>query len=302
MRQRGLVLGIAVVTAFLLPGAAAAHGDEVSQSELDSAWQAPPAVLAGAALALILFGQAWIRLRRRGRRDHAGLDRALLFGGAVALGTLALVSPLDAAGEEYLLSAHMLEHVLIGDAAVAMAILALRGPLTFFFLPGWILGPLARVRPLRAFLGVLLNPYVAFGFWAAVLAGWHYPPAYEYVLEHQFAHDLQHITFVLAGVLVWIQLVDPARRGELRRAGRIGLAVALFACGQILADILIFSFEPLYPAYVAQDERLFGFTALFDQRLAGVVMMVEQTITLGTCVVLLLIGAQRAAPRGAEPA
>src|SRR5687767_3319077 len=157
MCRRGLVLGTAVAAALLLPGAAAAHGDKVPQSELDSAWEAPPAVLAGAALALVLFGQAWVRLRRRGRRDHAGMDRALLFAGAVTLGTLALVSPLDAAGEEYLLSAHMLEHVIIGDAAVAMAIVALRGPLTFFFLPGWILGPLARVRPLRAFLRVLLN-------------------------------------------------------------------------------------------------------------------------------------------------
>jgi cytochrome c oxidase assembly factor CtaG len=302
MRRRGLVLGIAVATALLVPGAAAAHGDEVPQSELGSAWQAPPAVLAGAALALLLFGQAWIRLRRRGRRDLAGYDRAVLFCAAVTLGTLALISPLDAAGEEYLLSAHMLEHVIIGDAAVALAVVAVRGPLTFFFLPGWILGPLARLRPLRAVLGFLLNPYVAFAFWATVLAGWHYPRAYDYVLDNRFAHDLQHITFVLAGLLVWIQLVDPARRGELRRAGRIGLAVALFACGQILADILIFSFEPLYPAYAAQDERLFGFSALFDQRLAGLVMMVEQTITLGTCVVLLLVGAQRAAPRGAEPA
>ena len=302
MCRSGLVLGTAVVTALLLPGAAAAHGDDVPQSELDSAWQAAPAVLIGSALALVLFGQAWVRLRRRGRHDHAGVDRAVLFAAAVTLGTLALVSPLDAVGEEYLLSAHMLEHVIIGDLAVAMAIVALRGPLTFFFLPGFVLVPLARLRPLRAFLRFLLNPYVAFAVWAAVLAGWHYPPAYDYVLENQLAHDLQHITFVLAGVLVWIQLVDPARRGELRRVGRVALAFALFACGQILSDVLIFSSEPLYPAYAAQDERLFGISPLLDQQLAGVVMMVEQTLTLGACIVLLLVGAHRAAPRGAEPA
>jgi putative membrane protein len=302
MRRSGLVLAAVAAIALLSPSAAAAHGDAVSQSELDSAWQAPPAVLAGAGLALLLFAQAWIRLRRRGRRDLAGFDRVFLFVGAVALGTLALVSPLDAVGEEYLLSAHMLEHVIIGDAAVALAVAALRGPLTFFFLPSPVLAPLARVAPLRAFLRVLLLPAVAFAVWAVVLAGWHYPPAYDFVLTHQGAHDLQHVTFVVAGVLVWIQLVDPARRGELRRAGRIGLAFALFACGQILSDVLVFSFDPLYPAYAAQDERLFGFSALFDQRLAGVVMMAEQALTLGTAVVLLLLGSQRAAPRGAEPA
>jgi cytochrome c oxidase assembly factor CtaG len=270
-----------------------AHADSVSVSELGSAWQAPPAVLAGAALALVLFGQAWLRLRRRGRSDLAGLDRALFFAAAVAVGTLALVSPLDAAGEEYLLSAHMLEHVLIGDAAVALALVAVRGPLTFFLLPGWVLRPLARVAPLRSGLRFLVRPKVAFAVWAGVLAGWHYPPAYDYVLAHEWVHDLQHVTFVGAGVLLWTQLVDPARREELRRSGRIALAVALFACGQILADVLVFSFDPLYPAYAAQGERLFGLSPLADQRLAGIVMMVEQAVTLGTCVALLLVASHR---------
>ena len=60
--------------------------------------------------------------------------------------------------------------------------------------------------------------------------------------------------------------------------------------------------EPLYPAYAAQDERLFGFSALFDQQLAGVVMMVEQTLTLGLAVLLLVRSARRArAPGAAQP-
>jgi putative membrane protein len=156
-----------------------------------------------------------------------------------------------------------------------------------------LLGPLARVRPLRSFLRWLLRPKVAFAVWAAVLAGWHYPAAYDYVLEHRAVHDLQHVTFVLAGVLVWTQLVDPARRGELRRSGRIALAVALFACGQILADVLVFSFDPLYPAYATQDERLLGLSPLADQRLAGIVMMVEQAVTLGACIAVLVVASHR---------
>jgi putative membrane protein len=270
-----------------------AHGDAIPTSELGSAWEAPPAVLAGSTLAVALFLQAWIRLRRRGRKDLAGYDRPALFVVAVVLGTLALISPLDAIGEEYLLSAHMLEHVIIGDAAVALAIVALRGPLIFFLLPRFILSPLAGLRWLRGGLSFLLRPWVSFGVWAIVFAVWHYPPAYDSVLDNQTVHDLQHVTFVLAGVLVWTQLVDPARRGELRRSGRIALAVGLFACGQILSDVLIFSFDPLYPAYAAQDERLLGLSPLADQQLAGIVMMVEQTITLGTCVALLLLASHR---------
>jgi putative membrane protein len=281
----------------LVPAPALAHGDRVPISELDSAWSAPPAVLAGAGVALLLFGQAFIRLRRRGRQDHAGWDRAALFVAGIAVATLALVSPLDAAGEEYLLSAHMLEHVLIGDLAPALFLVAIRGPLTFFLLPRWVLRPLAGVAPLRAFLGQLLRPRVALAVWALVFAFWHIPAAFDLTLENRLVHDFEHVTFVLAGILVWSQLVDPARRRELTVGGRLTLAAVLFAAGQVLAYVLIFSFSPLYAPYAAQDERLFGLSPLTDQRLTGLVMMSEQVLTLGLCAVFLVgaYGRQRAA-------
>ena len=280
-----------------MPAVAPAHGDRVPMSELGSAWSSPPAVLVGAAIALLLFGQAFIRLRRRGRQDHAGWDRAALFVAGVAIATLALASPLDAAGEEYLLSAHMLQHVLIGDLVAALLLVAIRGPLTFFLLPAWMLLPLARVAPLRAFLRYLLRPWVALAVWGLVFAFWHIPAAFDLTLENRLVHDLEHVTFVLAGILVWSQLVDPARRRELTVGGRLTLAAVLFAAGQILAYVLIFSFSPLYGPYAAQDERLFGLSPLTDQRLAGLVMMSEQVLTLGLCAVFLVAayGRQRAA-------
>jgi cytochrome c oxidase assembly factor CtaG len=120
---------------------------------------------------------------------------------------------------------------------------------------------------------------------------WHIPTLYDYVLTERWAHDLQHACFLLAGLLVWYVLVDPARRGKVGRPERIALALAVFAAGQILSMVLLFSFDPLYPAYAAQDERLLGLSALTDQRLAGVVMMVEQVVTLGACAALLLLAA-----------
>jgi cytochrome c oxidase assembly factor CtaG len=269
-----------------------AHAGEHAGS-IASAWEAPPAVLAGAVLALVLFAQAFVRLRRRRRTDHAGWGRAALFAVGVVAGTLALVSPLDYVGEEYLLSAHMLQHVVIGDLAVALVIVAIRGPLTFFLVPQAALVRLARLGWLRAFLRFLLVPWVALGLWAGTIAAWHVPAAYDYTLTHQVVHDLEHVTFVVVGALVWIQLVDPARRGELSRAGRIGLAVVLFAAGQVLADVLIFSLRPLYGAYAAQPERLLGLSPLEDQRIAGLVMMGEQLLTLGTFVGLLLLAQHR---------
>jgi putative membrane protein len=245
----------------------------------------------------LLFAQAFARLRRRGRADHAGTGRAALFGLALAIGTLALLSPLDAAGAHYLLSAHMLQHVLIGDAAPALALVALRGPLLFFLIPAAVLGPLARLAPLRAALAWLLRPFVSLVLWITVFATWHIPALYDATLRHQWLHDLEHALFVLAGLAVWTQIVDPARHGKPMLPQRIGIAVVLFAAGQILTYVLIFSFHALYPAYADQPNRLFGWSPVLDQQLAGVAMMAEQLLTLGSAVGVLLILAGRARGR-----
>ena len=129
-------------------------------------WETPPAVLVAAPLAALLFAQAFVRLRRR-RPDYAPWTRALLFGAGLVLLVLPVTSPLDAAGDDYLLSAHMLQHVLIGDAAAALLVVAVRGPLVFFLLPPPVLRPLAAFRPLRALLSFLLRPLVSLALWAA---------------------------------------------------------------------------------------------------------------------------------------
>lgn len=253
-----------------------------------SRWTFEPAALTGAGVALALFAQAFARLRRRGRRDHASWDRAALFLGGIVLATLALVSPLDEVGDRYLLSAHMLQHVLLGDAAPALVLVALRGPLLVFLLPAAALGPLARLRPLRAALTHLLHPRASLAAWAAVVAAWHVPAAYDYALGHQAVHDLEHVSFLLAGLLVWTQLVDPGRRGVPTIGGRLACAAVLFWLGTVLSDVLIFSFRPLYPAYADQPDRLLSLSPVRDQQLAGLVMTVEQLLTLGTCAAILL--------------
>jgi cytochrome c oxidase assembly factor CtaG len=264
-------------------------GGPVPIWRLGDTWRPSLAVIIPAAVLLVLFVQAFIRLRRRGRVDHAGWDRLLLFLVALTIGTLALVSPLDATADQYLLSAHMLQHVTIGDAAPALALVALRGPLLFFLIPGPVLAPLARLRPLRKFLRQLVRPRVALVLWGLAIGCWHVPNFYDYTLTHRTVHDLEHLCFVVAGILVWTQIADPARRRELTVPQRVAFAAAIFAAGQALSYVLIFSLHPLYPAYAAQNDRLFGWSPMFDQQLAGLTMMVEQLLALGTaCVILLL--------------
>ena len=256
-------------------------------AHFSATWETPPVVLVAAPVAALLFTQAFVRLRRR-RPDHAPWTRAVLFGAGLALLVLPILSPLDAAGDDYLLSAHMLQHVLIGDAAVALLVVAVRGPLVFFLLPPPVLRPLAAFRPLRALLSFLLRPLLSLTLWAAAVIVWHVPRFYDFAAAHPAVHNLEHVTFVAGGLLAWTQLVDPARHGRLRRPQRIFFALGMLALTQPVVDFLLFSSSAHYGRYAAQPERLLGLSPLTDQRLAGAVMMVEQLLTLGICVAILL--------------
>ena len=274
-------LAALVLAALAVPGSASAHPRPVPPSELSSHWAAPPVVVALAVLAVSLFVQAVIRLRRRGRADLAGPARVVLFAAGLALVVLPLVSPLDGVADRYLLSAHMLQHVLIADAGPALLVLALRGPLAFFLLPAPVLRRLVALRPLLRLLG------------------WHFPSAYDYTLLHPWAHEVEHATFVLAGTLAWIQVVDPTRRAHLTRGGRALVAFGMFAFGTAIVDGLLFSRAPAYAVYAAQPHRVFGLSALLDQRLGAVVMFAEQALTVGTALVLLLRPSLRSMPSDA---
>jgi cytochrome c oxidase assembly factor CtaG len=247
-------------------------------------WDPAPSVLVPAAVAAGLFARAWLRLRSRGRADLAGPGRALLFALGLVVALAALLSPLDRVADDDLLSAHMVQHVLIGDLAPALLLVAVRGPLLFFLLPAPVLGPLARAAPLRRALRTLTRPRVACSLWALNLAVWHVPRVYDATLVHERLHDFEHLCWLLAGLLVWTLLVDPAGHRRLTVGGRLALAVSMFATGMVLADVLIFSFTPLYPAYTGA----YGLSAVTDQQLAGVAMTVEQLLTLGGLAAVLL--------------
>ena len=255
--------------------------------DLWGAWSLDPLVLALAAVAVAFFLSGWRRLRRR-RPELAPWSRLALFLAGVGVVLVGLLSPLDAIAEEYLQSAHMLQHVLIADLGIVLALLAVRGPLSMFFLPRDLLAPLARAQPLRRGLSFLLRPRVAVPLWIAVIVAWHIPPLYDAALRHAVVHRAEHLSFVVVGALVWTLLIDPARHGRLTVNERLGLAVLLFWIGQVLAYPFVFGFQPYYDVYVDQPHRLFGLSALTDQKLAGLVMMIEQAATLGIAIVLLL--------------
>ena len=233
----------------------------------------------------LLFVHGWLAPSAPRPRDLADWKRAALFASGLLVVLAGLLSPIHTIGENHLLWVHMLQHVLIGDLGIALMVAAVRGPLLVFMLPPRVLGPIARDRDVRAILSFLLRPKVAFALWAANLAVWHIPsPLHRRDPPPVAARPRARRAGCSPGCSSGRCSIDPgshhrlthggphrARRGDVRR--RPGAH-----------DVLVFSFHPLYPIY----RGAYGFSALTDQKLAGIVMMVEQLVVLGTFAYLVL--------------
>jgi cytochrome c oxidase assembly factor CtaG len=226
-------------------------------TSLEPAW----AELALLALALGLYA-ALVRRRPDGARP------ALFAGGAV-LAAAVLVSPLETLGRHYLLFAHLLQNVALAEWVPLLLVLGL-APVLLAGAPRW-----------ASALRVLGNPFVALPLWLAAYAAWHVPAAYEAALRNPGTLlVLEHVTYVAAGIGLWWPIVHGRRW-----AGRSGpKAIYLFVAFLLASPIgLVFVLAPdaVY-GYYADAPRVWGISALTDQRIAGAVM------SLGEAVVFVL--------------
>jgi putative membrane protein len=246
-------------------------------------WLSDPAVLAPLALLAGIYVWRFRTARREAGGRGAGPVQALAFAGGMVALLAALVSPLDGLGEDYLFSAHMLQHVLLGDIAPLLVLLGLSRV---------IMRPATRrlMRFERA-LGSLANPATGLLLWLAVMYVWHIPALYDAAAQQAPIHLLEHVSFFAAGVALWWPLVQPVpmrrRLTGLQPLGYIGAAKAGLAA---LGIYLAWSSTALYP-YYKQTPRIWGLTPVEDQNVGGVIMMVEQSLTLALVMVALFVRA-----------
>jgi putative membrane protein len=239
-----------------------------------------PVALAGYAL---LYAVRARTLARRGQPVDAW--RFACFGGGLVVLLLATCAPVDdAADREF--SAHMAEHLLIGDLAPLLIVLGCTGPI---LAPVLALPGVARLR-------ALAHPVVAFSLWALNLYLWHLSVAYEGALRHDFVHVLEHACFFAFGALLWMPLFGPLPKPAwFGNAARLGYILVVRMTGAVLANVFVWSSTVFYGYYERPRTN-----ALSDQTAAGGIMMVEQSIvTLGLFCWLFLRTAREAEERQA---
>ncbi len=216
---------------------------------------------------LAVLGCAYaVRARTLARRGSpVPAMRIACFASGVAALAVALLPPLADVAEGDLFVAHMAQHLLLVDVAP---------PLLLAGLTGQLLRPMLAVLPGRA-LRRVTHPCVALPLAFALLVGWHVPVLFDAAVRHEPVHVLEHVSFVAAGMLVWLPVLEtlpaPAWFGTGAKLGYL----LLWRLGQTaLGNVLLWATVPLYGVYASTDR----IDALEDQRLAAALMMGEGTV------------------------
>jgi putative membrane protein len=244
-----------------------------------------------AVVALLAASYVYARMYRRAasRSGAVGAGHWAPYAAGIAALAVALLSPIDAIGDGWLLSAHMLQHVLLSDVAPALIVLGLRSPV----LPLGLARPALRTvapggRWGRA-LALLTSPWVAIPLWAVATWVWAIPAMFDFAAQHAFVHALEHATLFYTGLALWWLIVDPLPRARLRPNGqRLALLGFTRMASAAICVPLTWMTSVQYPLY-ASAPRSFGLSALADQQLAGASMCFIEFLVFGIAFAAVFI-------------
>jgi len=114
---------------------------------------------------------------------------------------------------------------------------------------------------------------------------WHIPSVFEWSLQSGGWHEVEQITFLVAGLLFWRPVIQRWST-TVRWSIPVYLFLATLPC-DALAAFLAFCGRPVYSAYVHGPAGVSA--ALLDQELAGSMMWVWVTFAYLTPAVLITI-------------
>jgi putative membrane protein len=246
-----------------------------------STWTIDPLVIALVAAAAWLYATAYRRAARHAGSRKPGVGHWLPYSLGLAIIALALMSPLDAIGDGYLLSAHMGQHILLQDIAPALLVLGLRAPVLPLGLGKWGLRQVAPGGTLGRVIGFVTRPWVALPAWALATWIWAIPAVFDYSASQPLVHALEHATLFYTGLAMWWLVIDPLPSAQRvpgpRRLAYLGFTrlASAFVCVP-----LTWLAHPEYSRY-ASAPRVYGMSAITDQHLAGAGMCFLEFLVLG---------------------
>lgn len=223
-------------------------------------------MIIGLLLLVLLYVQGVGRLRRAyGWAERVDPRQVALFLLGVLVIFLALQSPLDELSDNYLFSAHMVQHLLLVLVAP---------PLLLLGTPPWLLRPLIRSSLVLRCARFLTLPVAAFVLFNMTFILWHMPRLYELGLNNLGVHIFQHLLFISVAVVMWWPIFSPLP--ELPRISYPAQILYLFVLSivpGVVGGLITFSDSVIYPTYEAAP-RVWGLSPIMDQQIGGLIMKI----------------------------
>jgi putative membrane protein len=228
-------------------------------------WHAHPDAIAMVVILLGLYvaGARWASARTE-PRPSVTTRQAILFTSGVGVLYLGAGSPIHDISERYLLSVHMVQHMLF---------MLVAPPLLLMGTPGWMLRPLIKNRHVRRAAYEITRPFQAFVVFNLVILITHLPLVTDLALRHHWFHFVTHAALTSTAILMWMPVLSPL--AELPRIGPFAQVIYLFVqqlVPAVIASFLVFSHRVVYEFYAAAPVRYWGLSVLDDQRIAAAVM------------------------------
>ncbi len=241
-------------------------------------WHTEPFLLIGLLVPCWLYAMIIGPYRDRWYRGDSNilLWRAVSFYAGWAFFYIAVGSPIDQLGEDYLFFVHMIQHMLL---------IYIVPPLLIVGLPPQLVDQIPSQSFLAKALRVFFNPIFAGLTFSVVYTLWHIPLLYELALRDKPMHILEHATMFGLGFCMWWPVIGSSHK-VLPKSGfgvRI-LYTFLLMVGQLpVFAFLCFSGNALYDTYVWAPRIIEGLDPLNDQILGGIIMKVSNmAVSLGT--------------------
>ena len=223
-------------------------------------WSVHPSTVIGIAALGALYIWAAARI---GRQPTTG--QKIYFAAGLLLMFASLNGPIHDLSDDYLFSAHMIQHLLL---TLAIPPLLLAGT------PGWMLRPALSRRFIAPVARRLTRAPMAFVIFNVTFAVWHLPPFYNAAMAHHSLHILEHLMFMAAAVLMWWPLLSQlpefprlAYPGQMLYSFLMSIPMSIVAVYIAMAD------HVLYPAYSAAP-RVLPLSPLEDQLLGALIMWI----------------------------
>jgi len=208
------------------------------------------------------------------RRYHPPAWQVACFAGAVAVLLAVSVTPLGTLALHYVLWAHLVQNVALAEWIPLLLVASV---------PPELAASAARYRPVR----FLTRPFVALPLWLGGYMAWHVPAAYDAALEQHALLHLEHLTYLVTGLLLWWPVLQ-AEPWRLSSGAKAAYLFAAFVFASPLGLMLALLPSPLYDFYV-EAPRIWGLTALEDQQIAGIAMAVSEAIVFFTVFAVFFV-------------